>query len=72
MAFVSPFGKWQFNRMPFGAKNAPAWFQRHMDQLFKEQENADIYTDNVCVYSATWQKHLAHLRETLQRLQAMG
>ena len=35
-ALVTPMGKWQFNKMPFGIQNAPAWFQRHMDHLLRE------------------------------------
>ena len=31
-AFVTPQGKWEFTRMLFGLKGAPARFQRTMDQ----------------------------------------
>ena len=68
-AFVTPFGKWQFRKMPFGVKNAPSWFQRHMDYLLRGQENADAYIDDVCIYSNTWTEHLEHLDEALVTLQ---
>ena len=70
--FVTAFGKWQFRRMPFGVKNAPAWFQRHMDQLIKRHDNADAYIDDVSVYSDSWEDHLSHLEKTLEILSEAG
>ena len=32
-AFCSPWGKYHFTRMPFGLRNAPAAFQRGMDEI---------------------------------------
>ena len=53
-AIITHKGKFQFTRMPFGFKGAPACFQRLMDQLFKGQPQIKAYTDDIVVYSPTW------------------
>ena len=67
-AFVAPTGKWEFLRMPFGLKGAPATFQRRMDEVFAGQENTTAYIDDVAIYSPTWEQHLIDVHNTLEKL----
>ena len=32
-AFVTPLRKWEFKRCPFGLAQAPAYFQRHINEV---------------------------------------
>jgi hypothetical protein len=63
-AFITHRGLFQFKRMPFGLRNAPAQFQRMMDTILGSLrwEAALCYIDDVLVFSDTWEQHLAHLR----------
>ena len=72
-AFVSPFGKYRFTRMPFGLKGAPTTFQRLMDGILDGlQDHSSGYIDDIAIYSSDWESHCKHLAEVLGRLRAEG
>ena len=69
-SFVTPFGQYQYNVMPFGLCNAPATFQRLMTEVLGEHlyDCCLVYIDDIIVYSKTWEEHLDHLRMILESL----
>ena len=70
--FTSPFGNFEWVRMPFGLENASSTFQRLMDNVLANCTNACAYIDDVFVFSNTWQEHLTHLDDTLSKLERAG
>lgn len=69
-AFITPFGLYQFNRIPFGLAGAPAAFQRRMQLMFRGMEEyVLIYIDDIVVFSTSWVDHLKHLKSVLAQLQ---
>ena len=73
-AFCTPFGLFEWNRMPFGLCNAPSTFQRLMQRIFgdKQCQSLLLYLDDIVVFSSTFQQHLERLEVVLQRLQHEG
>ena len=72
-AFVCPFGKFEFRKMPFGLKNAPALFQRCMEVVLHECYGFSApYIDDVLVFSMSVSEHVQHLREVLGKLEEYG
>jgi transposase InsO family protein len=74
-AFATHQGLFEYNRMPFGLKNAPATFQRAMDDIFHAELREGwlrVYIDDILIYSPTFEKHLEHLRRALERLAPAG
>ncbi|XP_069360781.1 uncharacterized protein [Maniola hyperantus] len=69
-AFVTPFGTFQFRRMPFGLKNSPATFQRLMDRFRAGLSNVTIvaYLDDILVISEDLNSHLSDLSRVFERL----
>ncbi|KAJ1217927.1 hypothetical protein NDU88_005514 [Pleurodeles waltl] len=72
-AFSTPDGHFHFNVMPFGMKNAPATFQRLVNQVLAGlDEFSAAYLDDIAVFSSTWEEHLQHLWRVLEALQKAG
>ena len=73
-AFTTPFGLYEFERMPFGLCNAPATFQRLMQRCLGNLVNDSllIYLDDVVVFSLDYDSHVRHLEEVFQRLHQHG
>ena len=72
-AFVTPFGLFQFNVMPFGLQGAPATFQRLRDRVIQGLQNyTAAYLDDLIIFSTCWTDHLKHLAAVLQRLKEAG
>lgn len=73
-AFCTPFGLFEWNRMPFGLCNAPSTFQRLMQRIFGHQQGQSLllYLDDIVVFSSTVQQHLQRLEAVLGRLQQEG
>lgn len=73
-AFCTPFGLFEFNRMPFGLCNAPSTFQRLMQRMFGDQQGQSLllYLDDIIIYSSSVEQHLQRLEMVLDRLQREG
>ena len=64
----------EFCVMPFGLQNAPAVFQRLMQQVLtglKTEDGSDFtsaYIDDILVFSSTLDDHIQHLELVIERL----
>ena len=73
-AFTTPFGLFQYTRMPFGLSNCPATFQRLMQNIFRDEMFVIllVYLDDILVFSRTLQEHLTRLETVFEILQKYG
>ena len=64
--FVTPFGHFQFNVMPFGMVNSGATFVRLMKIILEGLEDfSDAFIDDVIIFSDSFHEHLDHLKQVL-------
>jgi hypothetical protein len=71
-AITTPFGLFEYLRMPFGLRNAGNTFQRMMDRILSGLDFCFWYLDDIITASPSSEQHLAHLRLLFQRLQEHG
>ena len=72
--FTSPYGAYQFKRLPFGLVNAGASYSRMVQQMLSQLPEGFVlcYLDDVLVYSSDVDSHLAHLTQVIQLHRAGG
>ena len=62
IAFIVPFGHYEWNVMSFGLKNAPSEFQNIMNDIFAPFPDFSIvYIDDVLIFSKSIDDHWKHL-----------
>ena len=62
-AIITPFGMFEFLRMPFGIRNAGNTFQPLMDQVLGDLPFCFIYKDDILIFSKNLSSHINHLCE---------
>lgn len=55
-------------RCPFGLKNSPSTFRRMINTLLAGLKgmNLQVFIDDICIATKTWEKHLSMLKATLE------
>jgi len=72
-AFTCPQGQFEWLVMPLGLKNAPALFQRKMQNIFNEnQEFILVYIDDLLIFSKSYKEHIAHLETFFRKVEQHG
>lgn len=62
-AITTPFGLFEFTRMPFGLRNAGQTFQRFIDEVLHGLSFAYAYIDDVLIASKDTVEHKNHLHQ---------
>ena len=69
-AFNSPFGKFEYMKVPFGLAQAPEYFQELMTGILKDFIFAIAYLDDIIIFSKTPKEHLFHIRKVFKKLKS--
>ena len=66
--FITPFGRYAFNKLPFGISSAPEIFQRCMNRIVQGLEGVVCQMDDILVFGKDEGEHRKRLAKVLKRL----
>lgn len=66
--FITPFGRFCFNRLPFGITSAPEYFQKRMSTNLAGLPGVTSMIDDVLVFGQTQEEHDVCLKAALDRI----
>jgi hypothetical protein len=69
-AFSTKEGHWEYKRLPFGLKTAPATFQRMMNVVLSGLKGSRcfVFLDDIVIYVRSLAEHNTKLREVFNRI----
>ena len=67
-AFVTPFGKYEYLKVPFVLAQAPSYFQNLMKKVLNGFNFTLAYLDDIIILSETAEQHLKQIQIVLNRI----
>lgn len=71
-AISTPYGSYEYTKMPFGLRNAAQTQQRLMDEVLRGLPFVFCYLDDVLVASRSVEEHRCHLMQVFERIKKFG
>lgn len=73
-AFITPFGTYEFNVIPFGIKNSPTTFQRAVDRCLEGLlgEHVLVYIDDIVIFADDFDILIEYLKKVLDAMRRHG
>jgi len=70
--FITPHGRFCFNKLPFGITSTPEHFQRRMSEILRDLPGVVCHVDDVLVSGKDQEEHDKRLHAVLKKIQAVG
>ena len=72
LTFNTPFGRYQYLRMPFGINSVPEIFLKRMTQAFDDLSGVKTIADDILIWGRNNAEHNHRLKQMLERSRKVG
>ena len=72
LAFMTPWGRYRFLRLPFGLHSASEIFHSEVSQIINGMEGVENSQDDIIIWGRTEEEHNERLFQVLERIRASG
>ena len=72
LTFNSPFGRYKFNRLPFGVHHASEVFQADVAEILEGLEGVQNAQDDIIIWGSIKAEHDQHLRDAMMQIRKSG
>ena len=70
--FNTPFGRYAYDRMPYGVCSVPEVFHKVMEQMFENIDGVMVYMDDLLVWGSNEEEHDRRLADVKKRVLQYG
>ena len=70
--FLTPWGRFQFKRLPFGITSAPEFWQRSMEKILGDSKGVICMMDDVLIYGKDPTEHWERVYQVLDKIHKSG
>ena len=70
--FITPYGRYCFNKLPFGISSAPELFQKRMNNILRGLEGVLCLMDDILIFGKDMEEHHKRVTSVLKRIKEAG
>ena len=70
--FITPYGRYCFNKLPFGISSAPELFQKRMNNILRGLEGVLCLMDDILIFATDMEEHHKRVNTVLIRIKEAG
>ena len=70
--FITPFGRYCFQRLPFGISSGSEVYQKHMVEMLEGMPGVVCHIDDILIFGSSQEEHDQNLMRVMNKIESVG